>query len=714
LKFTIILQILIWLAIWVPVQSWSANSDVGDRVEKPVRDAIDIRQKTQKERDLWREERRKLVDAYEESQRVQKQLEAQKESLTQSSAAVRTRIADKAKQLADIEQISVQIQPFLSELIKRLHQQFNDDMPFLPGERGQRLDTLDRLIMDPHVSVSEKFRKIMEALMVEAEYGRTIEVPDCSFLSNPGSEALRILQCGLRRMESFAQILQFCDSNCHGYWAQTPAGGAADPAHRKDDGKMKPLLSLVMMGILPLMVLSTPLYGRDMRELQVRAQQTKEALMQKAAEELKAAEQEAAEGRNRIINDKSALKTAIDKVNVQNRQLQQEVEKLTVEHRAMEEKENILSQNLAETDSMVRELVGVIRVNAKDMSALITENLQTALTGNTSDFLEDIAGQSKFPGMEDIRRMADMLFDQIKMSGEVTLTKGIMINRSGSEVEADILALGCFTAAYRLGSEVGFLSYSESGRKLYALSRLPSGRLKKQILRYMEGREEAVPLDVSRGAALRQLTHELSLWQQIPKGGPIVWPILAILGIGIAIVIERVIFLMRRRFDADRVIGRIDTLAAHQDWDACRKACAPFEEKAVVRVVKAGLDCYHLAREEMENALQEAILKEIPPMERYLSTLGMLAAIAPLLGLLGTVTGMIDTFHVITQHGTGDPRMMSGGISVALVTTMLGLSVAIPIMLAHTLLSRAVDNIIGQMEEKAVALVNIVHKNRGV
>jgi biopolymer transport protein ExbB len=73
---------------------------------------------------------------------------------------------------------------------------------------------------------------------------------------------------------------------------------------------------------------------------------------------------------------------------------------------------------------------------------------------------------------------------------------------------------------------------------------------------------------------------------------------------------------------------------------------------------------------------------------------------------------MIDTFHVITQHGTGDPRMMSGGISVALVTTMLGLSVAIPIMLAHTLLSRAVDNIIGQMEEKAVALVNIVHKNQ--
>jgi biopolymer transport protein ExbB len=99
-------------------------------------------------------------------------------------------------------------------------------------------------------------------------------------------------------------------------------------------------------------------------------------------------------------------------------------------------------------------------------------------------------------------------------------------------------------------------------------------------------------------------------------------------------------------------------------------------------------------------------------MERFLSTLGMLAAIAPLLGLLGTVTGMIETFHAITLHGTGDPRLMSGGISEALVTTMLGLSTAIPLMLAQTMFNRTVDNRIGEMEEKAMALVNIIHKNR--
>ena len=176
LRFAIILQIVIGLVICCPLQSWSANSDVKDRVEKPVREAINIRQKTQKERDLWREERRKLVDAYETLQQKQKQLETQKDSLTQTSAAARERIAAKAKQLADIEQISDQIQPFLGELIKGLRQQFKDDMPFLAGERKQRLDKLDRMMADPHVAVSEKFRKIMEALMVEAEYGRTIEV----------------------------------------------------------------------------------------------------------------------------------------------------------------------------------------------------------------------------------------------------------------------------------------------------------------------------------------------------------------------------------------------------------------------------------------------------------------------------------------------------------------------------------------------------------
>ena len=158
-------------------------------------------------------------------------------------------------------------------------------------------------------------------------------------------------------------------------------------------------------------------------------------------------------------------------------------------------------------------------------------------------------------------------------------------------------------------------------------------------------------------------------------------------------------------------MGRLRQFALVEDWEGCRTLLESKREKFIPKVLLSALALKDRTRPEVENALQEAILGEIPAIERFLSTLGILAGIAPLLGLLGTVTGMINTFHVITYYGTGDPRMMSGGISEALVTTMLGLAVAIPIMLAHTFLSRRVETQISRMEEKSVAFVNMMFKN---
>lgn len=457
---------------------------------------------------------------------------------------------------------------------------------------------------------------------------------------------------------------------------------------------------------------AAPADARDMREMHVEAEQNRQMLIDKAASEKRAAEAAAAESRAAISRDRTALNKALEALEARNEELERNVDHLTKEMEQLSAKEQAVSRQLAESDAMVRELVGVIRVNAKDLMALIEQNLQTTAGGADIEFLQAIATQSLFPGMADIRRMTQLLISTIRASGDVSLERGTIVDRAGLKTEADILMLGNFTAAYRIDGETGYLSKAPAGRDLYALSRLPSGRMQDRIDDYMDGDSSAVPMDISRGGALRQLTHELSLWQQIPKGGALVWPILAILAVGVVIVIERVLFLWRKRLDGDGLMGRITQWAAEQKWEACQKICETARRKPVARVVAAGLNCRAMAREEMESALQEAILREIPPMERFLSTLGMLAAIAPLMGLLGTVTGMIDTFHVITHHGTGDPRMMSGGISEALVTTMLGLTVAIPIMLAHTLLNRAVENRIGQMEEKAVALVNIVHKNR--
>lgn len=449
----------------------------------------------------------------------------------------------------------------------------------------------------------------------------------------------------------------------------------------------------------------------DERVLQSQAQEAELELIRKADAERDAADRDAAESRARITADRATLEKAIAELTSANQTLQNEVEKLNGQHNQLAEQEAQLTEELAQTDSMITELVGQIRINAKDLDALIAQNLQSALTEKHISFLEAVAQEERFPGMDDVRAMVRAMFDLMNAAGQVTRRRGRIINRSGREMEADILLIGPFTAAYRSEDEIGFCNYSSAGTQLYALSTLPPGRMQRQIAKYLNGKSEAVPMDISRGGALRQLTHELNLLQQIPKGGPIVWPILSILAVGLLIVAERTFFLIRRRTKAAGLMKRISELAMQGNWQACQDECAQ-HHTPVARVVAAGLSCCHMAREEMENALQEAILKEIPPMERFLSTLGMLAAIAPLLGLLGTVTGMIDTFHVITLHGTGDPRLMSGGISEALVTTMLGLSVAIPLMLAQTLLDRTVETRIGQMEEKAVALVNVVHKGK--
>jgi biopolymer transport protein ExbB len=185
---------------------------------------------------------------------------------------------------------------------------------------------------------------------------------------------------------------------------------------------------------------------------------------------------------------------------------------------------------------------------------------------------------------------------------------------------------------------------------------------------------------------------------------------LGIAFLALILVLERVLFLQRVHTRTDIIMGKVNELASRGKWDECQDLLKKKRGGPVRNVLISGLASRGEDRETLESVLQESILRELPRLERFLPTLNIMAAIAPLLGLLGTVTGMINTFHVITLYGTGDPRMMSGGISEALVTTMLGLAVAIPIMLIHTFLSRRVDHITGDMEEKAVALTNIIHK----
>ncbi len=146
------------------------------QVQKPVSESIRIRQATQKQEEQWRGDKQKLVARYEQLELEKKQLEARKQALDEKTSAAARRIAAKQKELADIQQIQSRIAPLIESLVEQLRQHLADDLAFLPEERRLRLERLDELRRDPDVAVGEKFRKVMETLLVEAEYGNTIEV----------------------------------------------------------------------------------------------------------------------------------------------------------------------------------------------------------------------------------------------------------------------------------------------------------------------------------------------------------------------------------------------------------------------------------------------------------------------------------------------------------------------------------------------------------
>jgi DNA repair exonuclease SbcCD ATPase subunit len=170
-----IIPLLIVSSLLILLKGPVNGSQTEQRIEQPVRQSIDTRQATQKEEEQWRLEKEKLVARFEQLQDQEKQLTEQIKRSNQQIASTKTRINAKEKQLADIEEISRQIQPFVQEIFNALKLQVADGYPFLMEERQGRLRRLETVISDPDVDISEKYRKVMEALLVEAEYGFTIE-----------------------------------------------------------------------------------------------------------------------------------------------------------------------------------------------------------------------------------------------------------------------------------------------------------------------------------------------------------------------------------------------------------------------------------------------------------------------------------------------------------------------------------------------------------
>jgi biopolymer transport protein ExbB len=449
------------------------------------------------------------------------------------------------------------------------------------------------------------------------------------------------------------------------------------------------------------LVFALPLQARDMREASVLAKQA----LNQAQTKQKARTTE-------IHHTRKEIQAEITRLTTTNKTLAGNIKSITGQVKDLQAANAALEQAAANDQSAMDELSGAVRMGAGNLKALLAASMFTAWNPGRLDQLKPVLDTNRFPGIDDMKILSDLFLEEARLTGNVEIKEGTFINDQGEAETGEILTLGGFTAAYRSQGDTGFLNYSQESNKLYALSALPSWNVQRNLDSYMDGKGDTVYIDVSRGGALRQITHKQTFTDQVKKGGLLVWPILGLGLLALFIGLERTVFLGRVHANTDKVMGKVNTLAADGRWEDCDNMVKNEKKIPVYNVLRTGLGARSEDRETLESILQEAILKELPRLERFLPMLNIMGAVAPLLGLLGTVTGMISTFHVITLYGTGDPRMMSGGISTALVTTMLGLTVAIPIMLVYTFLCRQVEHVIGDMEEKAVALTNIIFREK--
>jgi biopolymer transport protein ExbB len=458
-----------------------------------------------------------------------------------------------------------------------------------------------------------------------------------------------------------------------------------------------------ILTILLAMLAAAPAGAQDVREA-----------AKKAESDRMAAEQRAREIEDKIVNDREGLLAEVARLEARQKELENSIEAFVRGKEAKSAHREKLTEKWETREVEFKEISGNVRVAARDVEALLNQSPMTALSPERLERVAPLLEQGYFPDIQDISAMTGVLFDEMARSGEVRLQTGAFVGRNGEDTSGEILTLGKFTAMYRKDGEVGFLTYSPDTQKLFALSVLPEGSMRRAMSRYLDGKSVTAPIDISSGGALRQITHKVSLLEEYKLGGPIMWPI-ALLGLSVVVIaIRKFIYLKRVHGDTDTIMGKVNDLAAHGDWAGVDEIMKKHENHnwPVVNVIRDGINARKEDRETLESVLQESILRELPRLERGMSAVAVFGAVAPLLGLLGTVTGMIATFRVITLYGTGDPKLMSGGISEALITTEWGLFVAIPTMLIHTFLSRRVNTIVGDMEEKAVTMANIIQKEQ--
>ncbi len=417
------------------------------------------------------------------------------------------------------------------------------------------------------------------------------------------------------------------------------------------------------------------------------AQQDLDALLRTLQQEQRAEHQHHRAREARFLAERERRQALLEQARAAKQDAEARAEALRTSYQANEDRLQTLRAQLADVSGELAALFDSARQAAADTRARQADSLVSTQFPDARSRLDALADAKRLP---DIHRLGDLwlsLLEEMNQSGRLARFQAPVIAPDGSQTVRPILRVGVFTAI----SEGRYLRYLPEAGRFVEPARQPPLR----TLRMARGLEQAdvgihpLALDPSRGALLGLMGRSPTLLERIRQGGVIGYVILGLGAAALLLVLERFLVLgwvrlsmrtQRRREQPHpgNPLGRL-SLLANQHADASLEA----------------LDMH----------LDEAASREATRLTRGLTTLGVVAAMAPLLGLLGTVTGMIETFQTITLFGSGDPKLMSSGISQALVTTQLGLVVAVPVLLLHSLLKGRANRLIENLDRHATLLL---------
>ena len=342
----------------------------------------------------------------------------------------------------------------------------------------------------------------------------------------------------------------------------------------------------------------------------------------------------------------------------------------------------------------LKELFGHLTGAAGDIRANLTQSVVSAQIPGRTEFLDELiekmSSDTRLPSIMDIEKLWFEQQREMNESGRVVKFNRTVLRADGSQEEMEVVRVG----TYNLMANGMYLEYSPESGLVSELARQPSGHqgsaadLQNAVSGFTKaGLDPTGPLG---GGLLRALINTPTLVERWHFGGIVGYVITGVFCVAILLAIWRFIFLQ----------GVSSKVSAQLRSPGTADLANPLGRVLAVAQANPGLD-----PESLELKLHEAVLKERPAIESGLSLLKIIAMVAPLLGLLGTVTGMISTFQMITLFGAGDPKAMAGGISQALITTVLGLVVAIPTVLMHTLVNGKAQRVLHILEEQSAGIV---------